>query len=654
MPIIVEGIELIRPQAVSVVDDRPVVGPQAALPTTVALAARADGGPSRLWVEVTSFAEARRRFRSGVLVDLAERVFSPSSGNPGATRMLLYRVDNLSTPAAGSALTLNSTGPLAAITLASRDVGVHTNQIRVKNTYDAVNDAYNISVGGYDSVGTVTRNAIQRPMFGIKYLGSNATATVAITATTLTLTAGAGEGGSFNLADYTSIRGLVDAILGLGTQFWDVVVRASNPRMVPTQIDEYASTSVAPGATTLNDAAFTSGTAVITCASTATFPTSGTLVIGTEQITYTGKTGTTFTGLGRGANGTTAASAANSAPIKQLVSTMAYKVFKANNQALVDWFNNEEPYVNATKVTGKRLLDLAAYSNMTGGTAGAAPTNTDWQLSLDALQAQDAQLVCVGSESDVIHAMVDAHCQLMSQQGYNRERNAIVGGLAGESSSTAILRAQTLGSFRTSLVWPGYVEIDPVTRAETVRSPMYAAATVAGLASGQVVGQPVTRKTFRAVRPEVRITPLGLDALLMGGVLPIEFDTVEGARVVQGVTTYQIGVDPEINILRRELSSRMAADALVRLVRDQLADFALGDAIDTLFLNRAKAKADAALRRARTLGLIVASPGKPAYTGLRVRVQADALTVSFGAYVVSPANYVVLEASLSTYQGGIK
>ena len=41
--------------------------------------------------------------------------------------------------------------------------------------------------------------------------------------------------------------------------------------------------------------------------STAGFPSSGTIVIGFEQITYTGTTSTTFTGLGRAANGTSAA-----------------------------------------------------------------------------------------------------------------------------------------------------------------------------------------------------------------------------------------------------------------------------------------------------------------------------------------------------------
>ena len=57
------------------------------------------------------------------------------------------------------------------------------------------------------------------------------------------------------------------------------------------------------GSTTLNGAINTSVT-TITVASTTNFSTQGTLIIGTEQITYTGKTSTTFTGCSRGANST--------------------------------------------------------------------------------------------------------------------------------------------------------------------------------------------------------------------------------------------------------------------------------------------------------------------------------------------------------------
>jgi len=58
--------------------------------------------------------------------------------------------------------------------------------------------------------------------------------------------------------------------------------------------------------TTLDGAVLVADT-TITVQSTTGFPTAGTILIGTEQITYTGTTATTFTGCTRGANGTTAA-----------------------------------------------------------------------------------------------------------------------------------------------------------------------------------------------------------------------------------------------------------------------------------------------------------------------------------------------------------
>ncbi len=58
--------------------------------------------------------------------------------------------------------------------------------------------------------------------------------------------------------------------------------------------------------------------ASITVDTTAGFPSSGTLLVGTEQITYTGTTATTFTGITRGANSSTAASALDDATVKLL------------------------------------------------------------------------------------------------------------------------------------------------------------------------------------------------------------------------------------------------------------------------------------------------------------------------------------------------
>ena len=53
---------------------------------------------------------------------------------------------------------------------------------------------------------------------------------------------------------------------------------------------------------------------ILTVDTTAGFPTSGTLMLGTEEITYTGiGSTTTFTGITRGANSSTAAIALDDA-----------------------------------------------------------------------------------------------------------------------------------------------------------------------------------------------------------------------------------------------------------------------------------------------------------------------------------------------------
>ena len=65
---------------------------------------------------------------------------------------------------------------------------------------------------------------------------------------------------------------------------------------------------VSTNATTALDGGINNSVTTITVDDTTGFSTAGTLLIGTEQITYTGTTATTFTGCTRGANSTSAAS----------------------------------------------------------------------------------------------------------------------------------------------------------------------------------------------------------------------------------------------------------------------------------------------------------------------------------------------------------
>ena len=77
-------------------------------------------------------------------------------------------------------------------------------------------------------------------------------------------------------------------------------------------------TGASAGGTTLNGA-HTKIVTTITVADTTGFPATGTLLIDSEQMTYTGTTSTTFTGVTRATNGTTLASHATSATVSGAV-----------------------------------------------------------------------------------------------------------------------------------------------------------------------------------------------------------------------------------------------------------------------------------------------------------------------------------------------
>lgn len=91
-----------------------------------------------------------------------------------------------------------------------------------------------------------------------------------------------------------------------GTPGWVRVYRTGDtaPGSAAGATDRRLDMSAGPR-TQLNGA-HTNSVTTITVDSTAGFPNSGTLRINNEQITYTGRTATTFTGATRGANGTSA------------------------------------------------------------------------------------------------------------------------------------------------------------------------------------------------------------------------------------------------------------------------------------------------------------------------------------------------------------
>ena len=105
-------------------------------------------------------------------------------------------------------------------------------------------------------------------------------------------------------------------------QFWELTdgVPLSSTKM--QDLTNWPSLTALNGA--LNDSATT-----VTVDSTEDFPTSGTVTIGSEDISYTGKTDTTFTGCTRGANSTSAAAHDDDAAVYVTVYTKSIRAFRS-------------------------------------------------------------------------------------------------------------------------------------------------------------------------------------------------------------------------------------------------------------------------------------------------------------------------------------
>ena len=150
---------------------------------------------------------------------------------------------------------------------------------------------------------------------------------------------------------------------------------------------------------TLLDGAIT-GTGVpspdeIVVDSTADFPTSGTFTVDSEDISYTGKTATKFTGIGRGENGTTAATHLDNAPAFVNVYSKSIRAFRSFLVAL----NIKRGGVDYPRLvkwsTEAGLQDIPSSWNETTSTVDAG----EYELAdtkgdiLDGLQLRDTFMI---------------------------------------------------------------------------------------------------------------------------------------------------------------------------------------------------------------------------------------------------------------------
>ncbi len=158
---------------------------------------------------------------------------------------------------------------------------------------------------------------------------------------------------------------------------------------------------------TLLTANITSGATTIGVAATACFPTTGYVTIDNEAIRYTGKTGTTFTGCTRGADGTTAASHTIGSAADQYVIAAYHNIIKDELIAMTTYFL-QGSQVHITTSTGNFGLGTATPGStleiLTTGSYAADFTKTSADANAWTKWTNDARSWLVGVRGDTSDA----------------------------------------------------------------------------------------------------------------------------------------------------------------------------------------------------------------------------------------------------------
>ncbi|UOF90774.1 hypothetical protein LSG31_00380 [Fodinisporobacter ferrooxydans] len=321
-------------------------------------------------------------------------------------------------------------------------------------------------------------------------------------------------------------------------------------------------------------------------------------------------------------------------------------------QAVINFYNGTN-LVTATRPNSVGLLPstMTAPAYLTGGTNGT-PTNTDWSDAFLALQNEGlARIIVPLTDQSTIHAMGDSHCAYMSQPNIRKNRVQFAGGLAGETVSQVLTRAQNLNSRRTTLVWPGIQDVDPITFQLTTYAPYYVAAQAAAIFSSLPIVQALTRQSLKCKGLEGTLQSTlqssDYDNLVNGGVCAIQFqqNSLGNAyRFVRSVTTWL----QDTNLVNVEISC---------VANEDYVSIAVGDTVDALIgtpgtpvgVGRVMSAIDGTLRSLYEEGAVVGDKISDAYGNIVVKLNQGAVTSTYNATIPAPINFAGLTTKFSLY-----
>lgn len=502
-----------RPHASIEVDTSGIGGSAGSSEKVLCLIGQAEGGKPNEVVKLRNYAQAKRYFRSGELLDAIELAWG-SDPNYTAGRILAMRIEDAK-PASVEAGGLKITSQVYGNVANNIQVGLEKNtlsdslRLRVIFQDDRFNEVY-------DNIGNI---------FTIKYTGEEAKATFSVEhdeetqkASRLVLKAGDQEVKAYDLS--SGAYGYTNAIITDINQLPDFEAKLSpfgDKNLESNKLDKATDVNVKDKAVYVK------------------------AVFGDLQNQ------TAYNGL------------------------VSFEQLTTEGQVPSDV--SVEPGEESAEVTATspiQSIEPFELTKLQGGTNGEPPAS--WADKLEKFAHEGGYYIIPLSAKQSVHAEVASFVKERSDAG--EPMRAIVGGGFNESKEQLFGRQASLSNPRVSLVANSGTFVMDDGRKNHVPAYMVAVA-LGGLASGLEIGESITFKPLRISSLDQVYESIDLDELNENGIISIEFvrnRTNTFFRIVDDVTTFNDKSDP----VKAEMAVGEANDFLVSELKVQLEDQFIG------------------------------------------------------------------------------
>jgi hypothetical protein len=172
------------------------------------------------------------------------------------------------------------------------------------------------------------------------------------------------------------------------------------------------------------------------------------------------------------------------------------------------------------------------------GASAGSYTVSDWNKTLDALEAEEVQIISSPVTDHAVHFLVSNHCTAMSNVQNRKERTAILGGAIGETIEEAVEFARGLNNRLVSYCYPAITATSPLTGAVEELPASYLACKLLGMESAVAVNEPLTNKSVSVLRFLIKLKTTDMDKLIIGGVLCAGVLGDKRLKIIRAMTTH--------------------------------------------------------------------------------------------------------------------